>query len=480
MLSGYHFIGAQVVPGTIVVVGGGVSGLSVTFHLKGLMGHRPDPATVICLEAAQRPGGNICTSKEEGFVCEWGPNGFLDNEPATLDLVRALGIEDRLLPSNETAKKRFVFRGGRLHRLPSGPLSFLRSDLLSLRGRLRLLAEPLAPARHDDGDESVLDFASRRIGPEAASILVDAMVSGIWAGDVRKLSLDAAFPKMSRMEAEHGSLFRAMLSRRRRARASRAPSGGPAGPGGRLTSFKGGMNELIDALAAAIEPGLRLGVQVTRITRSGERGFRVHLSEGGPMDASVVVLACPAWSAATVVSSMDPEMSGSMKAIEPSPIAVVHLGYDPDDMVERPEGFGFLVPRGQGPRILGSLWTSSIFQGRAASGRILLTCMIGGAHDREITALSDPDLIAITREDLRTVMGITSTPRFVRVFRHRRGIPQYNLGHLDRVRLIKNRLDEHPGLLVCGNSYRGVSVNACAAEAPGIAEAALALAEGGS
>jgi len=461
-------------PRAIAVVGGGVSGLAVTFHLRRRLAARADRTEVLCLEASARPGGNIATSTVDGFTCEWGPNGFLDNEPATLELIRDLGISDRLLPSNQAAARRFVFRKRRLHQLPGGPLSFLASGVLSPLGRLRVLCEPFGPGPPGDGDESVFDFASRRIGTEAAAVLVDAMVSGIFAGDARSLSLRAAFPKMWEMESEHGSLLSAMRARRR-ARKSGEPkgSGGPAGPGGTLTSFRGGMRELIDALAAAVSPALRTGCRVERIAALAEGGYRVHLADGAPVDAAAVVLACPAWFAAPAVASLDPEMAEAMAAIPSAPVAVVHLGYGAGDLNEVPVGFGFLAPRGEGVRILGCLWSSSIFEGRAADGRVLLTCMVGGATDPEVLTLADDGLVDVARRDLTTCMKVVAEPVLRRVFRHPRGIPQYTLGHPTRLATIERRLELFPGLAVCGNSYRGISVNACALEAPRVAAAAL-------
>jgi oxygen-dependent protoporphyrinogen oxidase len=321
----------------------------------------------------------------------------------------------------------------------------------------------------------VFDFVARRIGAEAASVLVDAMVSGIYAGDVRNLSLPATFPKMHRMEVDHGGLVRAMLARRKEPRGEgRSSSGGPAGPGGTLTSFRGGLQELTDGLAKAVGSSLRLRARATAVANLGVRGFRVHLQEGAPIDARAVVLACPAWFASTITSSTDGELSRTLAAIPSASLAVLHFGYDTSDLAERPHGFGYLVPRDEGPRVLGTLWASSIFPGRAPEGKVLLTSMIGGAHDPEAVDLDDARLIEITRRDLARTMGISAAPRFVRVFRHPRGIPQYTMGHVGRLATIAKRLESHPGLFVCGNSYRGISVNVCVDEAPGVAETVIA------
>ena len=463
---------------TIAVIGGGVAGLAVAYEVAERSARVPGGVRVVCLEGADRPGGNIRSDREDGFVCEWGPNGFLDNVPATLDLVRRLGMEDRLLPSDDSAAKRFIFRAGRLRKLPAGPVSFLLADILSWPGKLRVLTEPFraAPKRPEDAG-SVYDFAARRIGNEAASVLVDAMVSGIYAGDARALCLRSTFPKMWAMESEHGSLTRAMLAKRKEATRDGRPSGGPAGPGGRLTSFAAGLQELTDGLARALGPALRLGSRVRSVSDMGVRGFRIHTDEGAPLDAAAVVMACPAWFASDLVAAMDADMSRALAGIPSASLAVVHLGFENRDLAEPLDGFGFLIPRGEGPRILGTLWTSSIFPGRRApSGTALLTCMIGGAHDPEAVALPDDRLLEIVRGDLRATMGLDAAPRFVRIYRHPRGIPQYTLGHQDRLAAISRRLEAHPGLYACGNSYRGISVNACVEEAPKIAEAALASA----
>ncbi len=458
----------------VAVIGGGVSGLTVAFELMERAQRLPGGIELTCLERGERSGGNIMTVHRDGFVCEWGPNGFLDNSPPTLTLVRRLGIRDRVTRADRSSANRFIFRAGKLREVPTRPPAFLRSDILPWGAKLRVLMEPLMPSKRSDSDESVFDFASRRIGRGAASVLVDAMVTGIYAGDVRRLSLPATFPRMQQMEAEHGTLFRAMLAKRRQARESGEQSGGgPAGPGGTLTSFRAGMQELTDTLAARLGERLSLRTRVESIGDLGRRGFRIHRAEGAPLDVEALVLACPAWHAAPLVGDMDAEMSREMGGIGSASLAVVHLGYREGAFGQPPNGFGFLVPRGQGLRILGTIWASCVFPGRAPKDSVLFTNMIGGAHDREAAGLDDAALLKAVKDDLLRAMGIVADPWFVEIMRHPRGIPQYNLGHPERVRRIERRLDEHPGLFVSGNSYHGISVNACVEEAPRVAEAVL-------
>jgi oxygen-dependent protoporphyrinogen oxidase len=456
---------------TAVVIGAGVSGLAVTYELEQRIGRLPGEVRLICLEARDRAGGNVRSERHSEFLCEWGPNGFLDNAPATLALARRLGLEGRLVRAEQVASRRYLYRRGRLRLVPGGPLSFLGSDILPLGGKLRLLAEPLVRGKRDGADESVFDFAARRIGSAAASVMVDAMVSGIYAGDARQLSLPAAFPRMREVERDHGSLFRAMVSRMRRARRGERQAGGPAGPAGTLTSFRDGMQELTDTLARAAGPSLELNRPVSGVSHMGRRGLRVHMAEGPPLEADAVVLANPAPETTRMVAAMDPEMAGAIAAIPSAPLVVLHFGFQTAALGEQPVGFGFLVPRGEGLRMLGSLWASHIFKERAPAERRLITVMIGGAHDPAAAELDDDELVGIVRKELEQAMQIHTPPYFVRLIRHPQGIPQYTLGHLDRVATVERRLEQYPGLFVSGNSYRGISINACVEEAPAVADA---------
>jgi oxygen-dependent protoporphyrinogen oxidase len=406
----------------------------------------------------------------DGYLCEWGPNGFLDNVPETLALVRQLGMEDRLLPADERAGKRFIYRRGRLHALPGGPVGFALSGLLSVRGRARVVGEPLAP-RRPDGDETIHAFAARRIGHEAADVLIDSMVSGVFGGNARELSLRACFPKMWEMETRYGSLVKAMLAKRRE---RRAPAGAPMGaPGGHLTSFPDGIEELVLGLTRALGARVQTGRAVRRVRPrrpDAAEGWLVDLDDGSVVEAEAVVLAGSASMSATLVDGFDEDLARVLRAIPAAPLAVVCLGYETARLDRPLDGFGFLVPRGEGVGILGALWDSSIYPGRAPAGRSLVRVMSGGAHDRSVVTLDDDTLVERTRADLHTTMQLGIEPVFTRVFRHPAGIPQYTVGHLERLSAIDRRVAAHPGLVLAGNSYRGVSINACVADARSRAE----------
>lgn len=460
----------------IVIGGAGIAGLAIAHAIR----ERDPGADIVVLEQQQRAGGSIRTELTGGYTCEWGPHGFLDNAPATLDLVRRVGLCPRLLPSHDAARRRLVFHGDRLHEVPMGPLAFLRSGLLSFRGKARIAWEPFARGRPEE-DETIHGFAARRIGEEAASVLIDSMVSGIFAGDARALSLRACFPKMWQMETDHGGLFKALLATRRTRRRTDAVGA----PAGRLTSFIGGMAELVDAVAHALDGQVRLGSPLLGIRRAAadefassgpHHGYTVHTPHGA-LEAGAIVFTGPSDNAAKLVSDFDSTLASLLAGIEGAPLAVACLGYDERRLnADRGplNGFGFLVPRGEQVRILGALWETSIYAGRAPEGKALLRVMIGGAGDPLAGTLSDDELLAVLRTDLRRTMGLAIAPEFVRIIRHRRGIPQYAVGHVARLRRIDELLQAHPGLFLAGNSYRDVALNSCITEADGIAERVLA------
>ncbi|HVL69839.1 MAG TPA: protoporphyrinogen oxidase [Vicinamibacterales bacterium] len=446
----------------IVIAGGGIAGLATAWNVR-----RRDPsAEIVVLERASRAGGNIRTEVVEGYACEWGPDGFLDNAPATLRLVRELGLEGRLQPSNDAARRRFVYLQGRLHEVPTSFGAFLRSRLLSTRGKLRLLCEPFG-RKPPGGDESIFDFAARRIGAEAASVLVDSMVSGVFAGDARSLSLRACFPRMWELERDYGSLVRAMIATRRQ----RTRDDAAGAPAGRLTSFTGGMSDLVDALTRQLGDVVRLSTPVLSLRSAASGGWHVGTPRGG-LDADAVVLAGPASEAAAVLAPVDVPLATDLEAIPAAPLAVVCLGFD-ERAVGPLDGFGFLVPRSEKIRVLGALWETSIYPNRAPGGKALMRVMIGGAVDPLAAFLSDDVLVCIARENLQRTMGLVAVPEFVKVIKHRRGIPQYGGGHVARLERIAARLAQHPGLFLAGNSYRGVSINSCIAEADTLADTIL-------
>ncbi len=447
---------AQMEQPRIAIIGGGISGLSTLHFLKRRL---PVEVSIRLFESDSRLGGTIGSDRVDGYVCDWGPNGFLDRVPLTLRLVEELCLQDRLRPANPQADNRFIYRHGRLHAISASPIKFMTSSLLSLRGRLRVTMEPLIKPKRDDTDESVFDFAARRIGREAAEAMIDPMVSGIFGGDAKAVSLRSCFPVMEEMERNYGSLFRAMLAKKKSGK-----NAGPAGPSGRLTSFDNGLYTIIERFHELYRDQIQKDSPVLRIIKTPQ-GYQVEFS-GGPSETfSAVVLATPAFASAQILHDTDRQLSDLLYQIPYASLAVCCFGYSGDKRARELEGFGFLVPRNEGKRILGSICTSSIFQDQAPTGQVLLRSMIGGYTDPAAVQLTDNDLISLVHSELQAILGLQTKPAFVRIFRYEKGIPQFTLGHSDRLKQIDQRLDTLPGIYLASNAYSGIGLNDCVTRA---------------
>ncbi len=431
----------------VVVVGGGISGLACAFTLLDDARRRGHALDLTVLDAGARPGGHAQTVLADGFVVESGPNGFLNREPHTLALADALGLTPRLVEARPEAKRRFIVRDGRLCQVPEGPLSLFTSPALSWRGKLRLAAEPWAPGPPDGADETVHAFATRRIGAEAAEMLVDAAVSGISAGDSRRLSVQAQFPMMTDMERAHGSLVRAMFARKK----------DPSGPS-RLLSLDTGMGALTGALADALGDRVQSGVTVQSVAPHGG-AWRVMAAGGAEFLADHVVLAVPARVAAPMVAAADTRLAMHLADIEYAGLAVVALAYRVLDIPRPLDGYGYLITRPECLATLGVVWESSLFPRRAPEGWALLRVMVGGARRPDVLRMADADLLALARQELRRVLGVTAAPAASWVFSWPEAIAQYTVGHRQRRQAIADRAAAHDGLTLCGTAYDGVSFN---------------------
>ncbi|HOV60623.1 MAG TPA: protoporphyrinogen oxidase [Candidatus Hydrogenedentes bacterium] len=438
-----------------VVIGGGVTGLRAGWEL-----HKRLPADgFVILEATDRPGGTALTDRFDGWIVDHGPNGFLDREPLTLQWVDELGLGDRLAPASRAAARRFLYRDGCLRELLPPP-RFLLSPVLSIRGRIRLCLEPLVPPRPDTAPpETVHAFAARRVGREAARKLVGAMVLGVYGGDAEQLEMRSCFPRLVEMEQRYGSLFRALKARRRE-----NPGASPMGPGGWLTSFDGGVETLPETAARLLSKNLRLNEPASSI--SLENGiYTVRSITGLTVQARRVFLACPAWQAARLVAPLGDTAARALADIPYAPIGVLALGYSRNRVGHPLEGFGFLVPRGENLRLLGCLWTSSIFPGQAPADHVLLRVMVGGAVDPKALTLSDAELLNGALEELRPLLRLGGQPLWHRIYRYPRGIPQYTIGHAARREILVATERQFPGLFFCGNAYQGVGLNDCVVSA---------------
>ncbi len=436
----------------IAIVGGGISGLTLAYLLTN---NRPD-LEVTVIESDNRPGGKIWSEQSDGFLCEKGPNGFLDNKPKTLELCSSLGIDP--VRSNENAKKRFIFSDSKLKALPESPVSFIKSDLLSWGGKLRLLFE--LTAHKGPEDETVAEFIIRRLGKEALEKLIDPMCSGIYAGDPYDMSIKSCFPRIKELEQEYGSLIRALIKIKKQRKAeSRSNAKVSAAPGGNLTSFYNGAQTITDALAEKLGGRLRLGDSVHGISKSNGR-YQVYTSTD-TFDADIVVLASPAYASAAILKDFDKGLSKVLSEITYPHVSVVCFGYSKEKVSHLLNGFGFLVPHREGKTILGNLWDSSIFPNRASEGNVLLRTMIGGTKHPVTEAFDDTKIINTVYDEIKPILGLKTDPDMIKVYRWEKAIPQYLMGHGSRLEALDERLQHHPGIYLTGNAYRGISINDC-------------------
>lgn len=447
----------------VVIVGGGLSGLAAAFRIR-----QAHPAYhLTLLEAKSRLGGNIGTDHIDGYTVERGPNGLFDAKPHAVQLCKDLGLGDRLIPASEGSRKnRFVYLKGKLHRLPGDPLGLLFNPILSLGGRLRALTEPFRKRPKDvPDDESVADFARRRFGREAADVFVDALVTGIHAGDPERLSVAAAFPRLPLFEREYGSVVKGVL-RAAKARKQAAIARGEQPAPQRMWSFREGLQVLIDTLTEKLAGVVRTGVSVNGL--SVIDGTWTVQTDGEHLPADVVVLTTPADHQAKLLTPLNSRLGELIGGIRYASVNVAVLGYRDADAPVRPDGFGYIAPQNTKRDVLGVQWCSSTFPDRAPPGHVLWRALCGGVSRPDVVGLPDDELLKLVHREMTVTMGVTGEPVFSRVVRWPRAIPQYELGHPARVAEIMALAANYTGLILGGNLYRGVAINDCCEQAEAI------------
>jgi oxygen-dependent protoporphyrinogen oxidase len=450
----------------IGIVGGGISGLATA---QAILAENPQ-AEVVVFEASQRSGGKVMTEiTSEGYLCEWGGNAFLDKSPRTLELCGEVGLSP--VAANNSAKKRYVFSEGRLHKLPEKPPEFLASKLLSFPGRLRVIAE-IFSGRTKKDDETLAEFGTRHLGREAFEKLIDPMASGVFAGNAEKMSLKSCFPRIHEVETEYGSLIRGLIKLQKQARREGKKDTPGPGPGGKLTSFRGGMSVLTDTLVAELGSRVRLNAAVDAVSCSANV-YTAHIADGTSEDFDALVLAAPAYAQARMLQDLAPGVTDLLNEIPYPALAVVCMGYSGRQAAGCMDGFGFLVPSREKKGILGTVADSNVFPDRAPEGRMLLRTMVGGARVPHLADLPDEQLIDLVQSDLKEILGLKAEPEFVKIYRHERAIPQYLVGHGDRLGDMREELKEFPGLFMTGNAFRGVSLNDCVLNAKKTAQSLM-------
>lgn len=453
----------------VVIVGGGITGLSAAHTLI----RKTPRVDVVLVEREGRLGGKILTERTDGFVIEGGPDSFLASKPSGLQLCRQLGIESELQGTDERHRHTFVMHGGHLYPMPEGlsglvpsrldPL--VRSDLFTFGGKRRMQEEHTIPPRLDGGDESLADFIERRFGLEVYERLIEPLMAGIYAGDGRRLSLLATFPTLHTMEAEYGSILAAMQARQAQTATSSEPRSGFLAP-------RRGMAEIVEALQRQLGGVRRLQSEVRSVESDGT-GYALTCTDGTRLRAGAVILAIPAHVSAEILEPVDAQLAAALGGVPYVSSATVSLAFRCAELGHDLDGYGYVIPRAEGSPALASTWVSSKWRARAPEGYALIRVFIGRAGLEDMLRGSDGDLIALARDELRETLGIDAAPILTRVFRWPRAMPQYNLGHVERLREIDTRLERHPGLFLAGAAYRGVGIPDCIASGQDAAAAAL-------
>ncbi|MBI1912224.1 MAG: protoporphyrinogen oxidase [Deltaproteobacteria bacterium] len=454
----------------VVIIGGGIAGLAAAYSLREHQTPDTPDFEIILLEKNNRLGGNIRTEKTDGFLIEGGPDCFISEKPWAMELCKRIGLGDKILPTNEGGKT-YVLSGGKLHILPDGVilmvptkmLPLATSTLISWAGKIRMASEIFVPKKKGREDETLGQFVRRRLGQEALDKIAEPLVAGVHAGDPETMSVRASFPKFVQLEEEYGSLIKGMIKRMELLKKTHKPQAS-AGPKKKVTMFmtlKDGLSEMIDTLTTILlktNTRIEKGVAVTGVTKKNN-GYEVALDGGKSIEADAVVIAAPAYAAANVLSRFDADLSQKLLTIPYVSTATVSIAFKKSDVKHPLNGFGFVVPKIEKRRIMAATWTSRKFSFRAPDDTVLIRCFVGGSKNMELVNLSDPEMIKMVKEELRDTMGITAEPVLVKVFRWINSMPQYTVGHEDRIKWIEERLANHPGLYLTGSAYHGIGIS---------------------
>ncbi len=433
----------------VAVIGGGVSGLAAAWELSR-QGHE-----VVVLERQVRPGGNAQSTRFGGFLMEHGPSSVTTTSPAAEELSRRLDLDHLKCDLGAGVRYRYLYGDGAIHPIATHPFGMLLTNYLSPKARLRLLVEPLVPVKADREEETVAAFMTRRFGAEFSSRVIDPLVGGLYAGTAETVSMQAVFPSLAEMEYRDGSVTRGALRGRRAGRRM---------PGRRLFSWSNGVATLPTALARALGEAVRTGVAV-RGLRQVPGGFRIDTSEAGTLEVPAVVVATQPHVAAMLLDGVDQDAARVLEQIDAPPLSVIFLGYRREQVRHPLDGLGYLTPSSEDRALTGALFCSTMYPGRAPEGHVALTAYIGGERAPELARLPADDLIALAQREFGELLGVRGSPVVARTQHWSRGLPQYRLGHQDRIARLLAVNERRPGLFVTGNYFQGPGIAACLTQA---------------
>ncbi len=456
----------------VVIIGGGIAGLATAYSLSELA-PPGEGIEVVILESKKKVGGNIQTESRDGFIIEGGPDCFLSEKPWAMALCRKLGLGGKLTPTNDRLRKTYVLSGGRLHELPEGVILMIPtkimplalSRLISTRGKLRMLLEIFIPKKKDDSDESLGSFVRRRLGAEVLDKIAEPLVAGIHAADPETMSVRSSFPKFVELEEQHGSLIRGMVKRMAQFKKKKKMSAtNPWEDRKKMTMFvtlRDGMSELIETLVSVIKDRgalIKTDCTVKRVQETKDGRYSVIINKEEKLSADAVVIAAPAHAASRLTAGLDKELSKKLGTIPFSSTATVTMAFKKTDLKGPLTGFGFVVPRAEGRSIMASTWSSVKFEGRAPVDSVLIRCFVGGAKGGELLNQNNKEMTEMVRGELRDIMGISAKPLFTRIYKWKKAMPQYTIGHEERVHDIEQMSASHRGLFLTGSSYHGIGI----------------------
>ncbi len=436
----------------VIVVGGGISGLACACRLQR------EGVDVLVLEAAQRAGGAISSLRKDGLLLETGPNSTLDTTPLIGALLKSVGIAEERIAPTAAARNRYILRGGRLIAMPMSPAALVTTGLFSMSAKLRLLREPFVPRGPAEGDESVGEFVRRRLGVEFLDYAINPFVAGVYAGDPNQLSVKAAFPRLFALEQKYGGLIRGQIFGAR----ERARNPEQSKQSASMLSFRDGMQTLTDAIARHLRR-VEVGCEVKSVSPQAPGYLIKALMKGAERElrTPALVIATPATPAAALIEAFAPVAADALKAVQYPPVAVVISAYRRDQVVHPLDGFGVLVPQRERRLILGTIFSSTLFESRAPQGQVLLTTFVGGMRQPDLAQRTEEEIAGVAQSEHAALLGAAPRAEFIRVRRWPRAIPQYSLGHLDRIARVEEVEAAHPGLFFCANSRGGISVGDC-------------------